>query len=182
MGYSNPTGGYNPLLDPDLPADKRVRIFQRWCSSFFAHPYFETIGGDGFVSEVQRTMSGLQVRIGDEDEAHRVATVDGENGDELLAATDLAPILRSENIFFATNPGTLHALWQNTIALKCFGNVDVKVLYGTETIWASIWAAWMMEDDMKKWAAEEGKLRDVRFVAMNGANHFVRLLLSICFL
>ena len=52
-------------------------------------------------------------------------------------------------------------------------DVKVCVVYGDSSVWSVTWNTWELEKDIAKWEKEGRKTRDMRFLLVEGANHFV---------
>lgn len=83
----------------------------------------------------------------------------GPNGDNHVADKHFQPVLKhiKELAFF--NP-TIRAAWANTL---------FNVIYGEESPYNVVWAAWQLEAEAEKTGLP------IRFKSMPGANHFVSL-------
>lgn len=127
-------------------------------------------------------MSNLQVRI--PTSPIRPATVDHSftTGD-IEECTDLFPAARSEQAFFSKlKPAPQYEQMTNAIVLRPdsppLRKLKVRMVYGLSSVWSIPWAVWELEKDVKRWSEEGKSIRPVKFLPVEGANHFVSTCLN----
>jgi hypothetical protein len=134
LGFPNPSGGYNPLTDPDIPKDARGPAFAKWVSSYYKH---------GDLSS--RDFSQLKLRDGG---TSKKPTTDTILPEELLTITDFRPgtkgetfLIDSGHFFSAIIKQTTKALFDPRIR-EDWGGHPVWFVYGEASPWNIHYAAW----------------------------------------
>lgn len=177
--------GYDPFVDPSIPQSKMPSTLVKYFSSYYAHPYVAYDLADLPVVEKQKrefNASSFQMRM------HDVPPFppSSEVGDteEFSATIDIAPAMRSEKGYRTINPARLQSLIEDTFIQKhdregkTTGlNYSILILYGNASVWGTIRGSWEMENDVIRWKSEGRRMRQVDFRCMDGANHFVSMLL-----
>ena len=165
-----------------MPERTRGIVFGKWVSTYYNHPAYSS-AADPSSSLLERdSIASLQVKA--PFKSAKKCTLDRLSPRELLECVDIAPGLRSERAFWNIERSVLRA--QTAAALLGSGNssslgeesivlpsLQVRVMYGLESLWVVHWETWRLEDEYKKWAEEGKKTRPVTFIPIAGANHFV---------
>lgn len=178
MGAGPAQGAYHPFRDTSLSVEERVKLAMVWLSYYF------TNAGD--LDQV--TPEFLQTRVAlHETAASQEGTMDAsktptllkmskeevdssKDGDALVRSS--LPILRSSPAVFRQN--FERALFDTEGVLP---SVKVVVAWCDESMGDSVWAAKLINDQLKA-EQPKGKIRrDITMHRMEGANHFVSTVL-----
>lgn len=155
-----PTGGWIPLYDESIPLDQRPLAFGNWLTQYFPHTELEKKDCRTLVYKVEQPIKPATfTNVPFEEVLKLVDFSAGPTADNHVADFHFQPahrILR-EKAFF--NP-TIRAAW---------GNAKFVVIYGEETCYNIIWAAWKLQEESEKSGLP------IVFKAMPGVNHFVSL-------
>ena len=161
LGFPMPSGGWTPLIDPDISDEDRGPAFAKWVSSYFKH---------GDLSS--RDFSQLKLRAS-EGNTSRKATTDTIPLEELMAITDSGPAAKCEGFIIDSGHFFPAFIKQMTKALldtqirEDWGGHPVWFVYCEASFWNVHYAAWNLEKQEK--ASEK-----INFKFVPGANHFVR--------
>jgi len=175
LGYPPPPGAYHPFHDPTLDSRQRGVIFGTWVSAYYAHPYYL----DDFPDKENRRMYSLQVQVPKSGAAPRMASNETFAPDEILEMIDLEPSDRSEQAWWnVIKPELLYEQLCGGIIVQdkaklLLPNLKLFHIYGTQSIWSILWAAWEFEKDQDKWKAEGKTIRPLTIVPVEDANHFM---------
>ncbi|KAF5366909.1 hypothetical protein D9757_011377 [Collybiopsis confluens] len=167
FGYPLPADNKNyiPWEDTSLKPEDIPAIFSNWVSSFYDHPCYDPAAGSLRSSATIHELDGLRQK--------------GENptvstwSDEEKAKGMEMPAMINEILTFTPPPqATLHklvtkALFDADSARSWFPNVSVTYIGVTHTIWMCGWG-----EITTKRRHQETPGREMRFLDMDGANHF----------
>ncbi|KAL5498105.1 hypothetical protein ACEPAH_2235 [Sanghuangporus vaninii] len=193
LGYPSPEGGYHPLNDTTIPPRMRGIVFGNWVSSYYRHPYYSSPSSSD-NGKPDRTISSLRVRAPERDEVYKPSTLDSIAPADLIKCVDPVPPIRSEQPFMGTISRSI--MYEHTLGVLLLDyakaqpedpeaqanierddvilpDVKVRVIYGDASIWSITWNTWQLEKDLEKWRRGGRKIRDVRFLLVEGANHFL---------
>ena len=157
LGFPIPSGGYNPLMDQDIPKESRGPAFSKWVSGYYKH---------GDLSS--RDFSQLNQN---EFDTSKKPTTDTIPLEELLTITYSGPGVKCET-FLGESEEFLSVFMKQTT--KAFFDPQIREDWGEHPVWfvyceASTWnvhyAAWNLEKD--------DKTSEIDFKLIPGANHFV---------
>ena len=158
LGFPNPSGGYSPLMDHDIPEESRGPAFAKWVSSYYKH---------GDLSS--RDLSQLNQREGDTSKKPTTDTIPLE---ELLTITDFGSAAKCETFIIDSLLQVLSVFMNQTT--KALFDQQIREDWGEHPVWfvyceASSWnvhyAAWNLE--------KIDKASEIKFKLIPGANHFV---------
>jgi hypothetical protein len=69
---------------------------------------------------------------------------------------------------------TDNVLFDEEIVKECFPSVEVKVVWCTRSHWQCVWCALNLRKEYEQRVSQGRNARHVRFITLDGANHFVR--------
>ncbi|KAL5510980.1 hypothetical protein ACEPAG_3699 [Sanghuangporus baumii] len=191
LGYPSPEGGYHPLNDSTIPPRMRGIVFGNWVSSYYKHPYYSSPSSSpSSDGKPDRTISSLHVHAPEREQVYRPSTLDSIPPADLMKCVDPVPPVRSEQPFMSTISRSI--MYEQTLGVLLLDqaeahhgdpkiqsddailpDVKIRVIYGDASIWSITWNTWELEKDLEKWRGEGRKVRDVRFLLVEGANHFL---------
>jgi len=164
FGYDRPPEGYNPFTDPDLPTPQAVfENFSFWVSGYYKHPDFasRSIHGLGFSKRGERptieTMTPAEIAI----------SIDGPAAarSELpMFVPPMQPTLKIQ---------AQRALFDEKQVSEVLPKLDIGHIVCTSTNWYCAWGMVETERQYKEHIKQGHKVRPIRFVEIEGANHFV---------
>ncbi|KAF8197026.1 Alpha/Beta hydrolase protein [Pholiota molesta] len=152
-----PTGGWIPLYDETLAPEQRPQAFAQWVAQYFPHPELEKKDCYKLIYKVDtpvKTPSFTALPFSEV--LTKVDFTAGPAGDNHIADRHFQPALRALRAKAFFDPAT-RAAWND---------VPFVVLYGEESTYNIIWAAWQLEAEAEKTALP------IRFKSIPGANHF----------
>ncbi|KAH8114764.1 hypothetical protein DFH11DRAFT_1508701 [Phellopilus nigrolimitatus] len=174
LGYPSPEGAYSPFSDPEIPQDMVDAAFAKWISSYYAHPAYSDISAGG--TSPGCSIETLQDRT--PGNPYRSCTTDTLTAEELFLVTDLAPAARSEQkMVWNIQLPTFHDQARRALLFRdneyLLPELNICSVYGLASEWDVQWAVWELEKDYTRWRAEGIRVRPVKFMPVEGGNHFV---------
>jgi len=169
FGYDQPPEGYNPFTDPDLPTPQAVfENFQYWVSGYYDHPDLAS-----------RSISGLNF-----DKRGSRPSVDNMTEEETAVNFDPVAAARTETpMFFQMQPVlkilAQTCLFDEKVTSDVLPQLEVVHLFCAKAQWYCIWGMIETERQYKEHLNLGHKVRPIRFLEIEGGNHFVSL--EICF-
>lgn len=160
-----PTGGWIPLYDETLTPEQRPQVFAQWLAQYFPHPELKKKDCYKLIYKVDtpvKTPSFTGMPFSEI--LTKVDFTAGPAADNHIADRHFQPALRALRAKAFFDPAT-RAGWND---------VPFVVLYGEETTYNIVWAAWQLEAEAEKTALP------IRFKSIPGANHFVGHLPLVC--
>jgi len=163
FGYDQPPEGYDPFTDPDYPTPQAMfDNFSIWVSSYFDHPDLPS-----------RTIHGLNF-----DKRGARPSIDNMTPAEMTVNFDATAAARTEfPMFFPMQP-TLKkqaqlTLFDEKLTQEVLPKLEVVYILCTKTQWYCAWGMIETEKQHKENIAQGRKVRPIRFIDIEGANHFV---------
>ncbi|EIW57458.1 uncharacterized protein TRAVEDRAFT_29546 [Trametes versicolor FP-101664 SS1] len=160
---------YSPLLDPKIAPEDRQPLFMKWVSGYFPHGGTpDTLEGKTPLENPPPTISTLTL---EEIASMTCPSVGAPGGsDEILVHSGvklgLFAYLRKCALYLPEGGG---GAWRD---------VEVRCVTGEWSISGVLWATMLLKREVEDAKAKGIPIRDVRFVLIRRANHFVRILLG----
>ncbi|EJD01416.1 uncharacterized protein FOMMEDRAFT_111212 [Fomitiporia mediterranea MF3/22] len=203
FGYPRPEGYYHPFEDASIPERIRGISFGKWVSSYYEHPAYKvesssvepstttttttTTNTGSVFPPGNRTLDALQLRA--PKKSARPCTLDKFTPNEILTCVDIAPGPRSEWPLWHLPSSLLQEQKRRAFLAgseqiasdsEAGGNeklrlpkLKIHVICGLASLWVVQWETWNLEEEYLKWASEGKERRPVKFVPVEGANHFL---------
>ena len=156
-----------PPREPSIPAEEKGRAFARWVSAY----YSPVPKGVAIAPE------SLQARV---ELSDLTPTLCALSKSELEDMTEPSAVLRSGAIL--QTAGEIHqqnvhrAFLQPDLVLP---SVDVVALWCDKSVWVCLWAVKFLQELLEQGSAAGKANRQVQFLEVKNANHFVRYQLLI---
>ncbi|KAJ8507960.1 hypothetical protein ONZ45_g9717 [Pleurotus djamor] len=155
---------YDPWSDPDCKTPEQLfQNFKPWASSYYDIP--KNWAGDLNAMDFRKRT------------AH--ATTDKWTEDEHERYFDIVASLRSE-IHLWTPPMlpqikgfVTRCLYDEKMAREHLPKIDIVYISCLRSCWHTVWATHAAQRIYKEYEADGIKVRPMRFIALEGANHFV---------
>ncbi|KAI0833353.1 alpha/beta-hydrolase [Trametes gibbosa] len=174
LGYVPPPPGlYNPLFDVEIALEAREDVFAMWVSGYFLHGSTpETLALREYQKEPPPTLSLLTP-----EEAARIVTMLGPSGSDGLLAYRAIQLETWRTIREAAmRLGSPSGVSGRHGAGGSWADVGVRCVTCEHSICDCVFTRMGLENEVAE-AREQGvPLRDVQFVMIKGANHFVQWL------
>jgi len=152
-----PTGGWTPLYDETLTPEERGQAFGQWLSQYFPHKDVDKRDCHNFIYKITSptktpTFTGMPF----EEFLTMVDFTAGVNGDSNFGDRHFLPvnIIIRDRAFFDSK---VRAAW---------GNIPFNVIYGEESPYNVLWAAWQLDEIAKQ------RGMPLATKGMPGSNHF----------
>ncbi|KAL5492300.1 hypothetical protein ACEPAI_3747 [Sanghuangporus weigelae] len=154
----------DPLRDLSLSEEERVQRFNIWVSSYYSHK-----------SLTSRNIVDLE-HVADDDPTIRKSTFEALTLEEIKETAFAPPSTGSELAFRNGDPVIYaermrRALFDDELA-KYWPRVGIDVVWGENSIWVVVDAAWELQKAHEKADNEKIVGRPLRFFMIPGANHF----------
>ncbi|KAF8591065.1 hypothetical protein K439DRAFT_1627154 [Ramaria rubella] len=175
LGLPTPESAYNPLFDPEIPAEQRQGRFGEWVSSYFVHsptildpavPLHNLMNGILEQRKTNPLKQATENNITPADKLAGLEVVSPTHGDPFSLLPHARPVhatVRIRAIF-----GNLN----ETSGPAVLPNVDISYIWATEAIWETVLAMRSVRDEVAKPPAHHYPARQVKFFALEGGNHF----------
>lgn len=166
---------YSPLLDPEIAPEDRQPLFMNWVSGYFPHGSTpDTLEGKTPLQDPPPTISTLTA-----DEIARMTcpTVGAPGGsDEILVHSGV-----KLGMFSYLRKCALYLQESGEVVPggDAWRDVEVRCVTGEWSIAGVLWATMLLKQEVEDAKAEGLPIRDVQFVLIRRANHFVRIL--VCY-
>jgi len=164
FGYDQPPEGYNPFTDPDLPTPEAIfENFKYWVAGYYNHPDLPS-----------RSIHGLNF-----DKRGTRPSVDNMTEEETAVNFDPVAAARTEfPMFFNPMQPTLKVqaqtcLFDEKLASRVFPQLEVVYIFCAKTPWYCAWGMIETEKQYKEHLKAGHKVRPIRFLEIEGGNHFV---------
>lgn len=159
---------YSPMFDDDIASEERQKAFMNWVSGYFKHGgSAETLEDKTPLRHPPPTISTLRP----EEIGCLTCGPPGEPGgsDEVLVHSGvllgLFAALRTRALFFDKGEQDRDP-WKN---------VEVRCVSSECSISAVVWSVIALRREIEEAKAKGVPTRNIRFVLIRGANHFVRV-------
>ena len=192
LGYPDPEGAYLFYNDQSVPPHLFDQHFGVCVSAYHKHPYYAS--QEKGREHQERSLSSLVLRQPKADEKYRISTYEAFTTEELAIVVDPDTASRSDRPLFglvkrsALYEQTKRALLvdsesktMDTPSFALLPDIRVSLVYCDTSFWNTSWCAWELEKDIERWKAEGRSPRSIRFRRVEGANHFVSLIVSLLF-
>ncbi|KAN0126498.1 Alpha/Beta hydrolase fold [Russula decolorans] len=160
---------YHPLVEPRYPMEERVPRFYSWVSTYYTHSNLARRTRDPKLLDT----SPLRYPA---PQCARPATLDVIAPASLEAVSWPGPIQGSEALLHGIPLGVAFEQTRRMLLDKDVGSVlprcKVVVIWGENTLWEMVGAAWAVEKVYKECEAVGQVGRTLEVVEMPGANHF----------
>ncbi|EKM49942.1 uncharacterized protein PHACADRAFT_264395 [Phanerochaete carnosa HHB-10118-sp] len=152
-----------PMADPTIPPELKADAFISWVSSYYTSP------PDGIpitAESMHEHYTTLQ----------RMPTLRTLSPEDYQRIVELEPSTRSSGSMLTVDMAIhrKHAHGTFFDADAVLPNADLLYLFCEQTMWTSIWSAKVVQDLIGKAADPGKKKRDVSFLRVKDANHFVQ--------
>lgn len=152
--------------------EERVPRFYSWVSTYYTHPDLARRTRDPTLLDTSPLLYPAPP-------CARPATLDAISPTSLEAVSWPGPIQGSEALLHGIPLGVAFEQTRRMLLDKVVGSVlprcKVVVVWGENTLWEMVGAAWAVEKVYKESEAVGLVGRTLEIVEMPGANHFVRL-------
>ncbi|KAF8961869.1 Alpha/Beta hydrolase protein [Flammula alnicola] len=152
-----PSGGWLPLYDETLPLEQRGPAFGQWLVDYYQHPDLASRDCYKLIYKVKTPVKSPTFKDTPFEELlTKMDVTAGPGGDNPIGDLHFRPVTRilREKAFF------------DLAVRNAWGNVPFTVIYGEESPYNVLWAAWQLEAESKKTGIPLG------MKGMPGANHF----------
>ncbi|GJJ12674.1 hypothetical protein Clacol_006918 [Clathrus columnatus] len=174
LGYSTPSGCYNPFYDPDIPDAEREARFAVWVSAYFTHgpalfdnksPISELTNGVLEQRNGNPAKSPTLTRLTPEDAAKCVETTSSAHGDQFMLDPKNLPVHRKVLVkaLFGNEKGG------NVTGTLALPNIKVVHIWCTEAHWEPPFGARLLQAEIE---SSSQVRRAVKFIPFEGANHY----------
>lgn len=172
LGYPRPSEWYHPITDPSIPPAELCARFNLWQAGYYTH--------------------GDPVKDGPEALETRTSATDTSSTMSRLSVADLAdsvygpPMEPSGSDRLLIEACMTHGTWgdlkdaalylpgaEREASADDWRGVDVRVAWCDRSVWEMLLGSYLLEKELAE-ARQAGKSpREVTFVRVKGANHFV---------
>jgi len=163
---------YHPLVDPTYPMKQRIPRFHSWVSTYYTHSDLARKTRDPALLDTAPIPYPAPP-------CARPATLDAIDPASLEDVSWPGPIQGSEALLHGVPLSLAFEQTQRMLLDKDVGRAlprcKVVVVWGENTLWEMVGAAWAVERLYKEREAVGQVGRTLEVVEMPGANHFVRL-------
>jgi hypothetical protein len=163
---------YHPLRDPTYPAKQRLPRFHSWVSTYYTHSDLARKTRDPTLLDIIPIPYPAPPCI-------RPATLDAMDPASVEGVSCPGPIHGSEALLHGMPLSLGFEQTRRMLLDKDVGRTlprcKVVLVYGENTLWEMVGAAWTVEKLYKEKEAAGQVGRTLEVVEMPGANHFVRL-------
>ena len=163
---------YHPLVEPTYPMEERIPRFYSWVSTYYTHSDLARRTRDPALLDTAPLLYPAP-------QCTRPATLDAIAPASLGAVSWPGPIQGSEALLHGIPLGVAFEQTRRMLMDKNVGSVlprcKVVVIWGENTLWEMVGAAWAVEKVYKEREATGQAGRTLEVVEMPGANHFVSL-------
>ncbi len=172
LGYPRPEPAlYSPLLDPEIAPEDRQPLFMKWVSGYFPHGGTpDTLEGKTPLQDPPPTISTLT----SEEIARMTCLPVGEPGgsDEILVHSGI----RLGLFAYLRERALYHPEDEKVVAGgDAWRDVEVRCVTGEWSLAGVLWATMLLKQELEDAKVKGLSTRDVRFVLIRRANHFVRI-------
>ncbi|KAF4611545.1 hypothetical protein D9613_003852 [Agrocybe pediades] len=144
IGAPEPPKAYMPLWDLSYPPEDRRPKFAIWVSSYFKHPPNPTHDPNALLylqSESDASRKPTIAGLTPEEVASMLEVTAGDHSETKMLERDwLGATLRQ--MMKAVFSSEVRRAWASTTS----GGVGFYLLYGDESVWNVVYAAWYIED------------------------------------
>ncbi|TFK45298.1 hypothetical protein OE88DRAFT_1715420 [Heliocybe sulcata] len=163
FGYDQPPEGYNPWTDPDYPTPIELfDNFRYWCSGYYEHPG-------------RSSRDVLKLNFSKRGERPSVDNMTAEeyakNFDGLAASRCEFPMYFPMQPVLRVQAGK--ALWDEEAVRTVLPRVEVALLTCTAANWYCVYGFIETEKRYKEYLAKGAEVRPIRFIEIEGGNHFI---------
>jgi hypothetical protein len=174
LGYPTPENSYNPLVDPDIPTEERQQRFVEWVSAYYVHspfarnpttPLRDLANGllEQRVANPLRKSTAAHFKV-----PAAIEVVSQRNGD-IFALGEHA-----RQVFEAVRNRAIFGNLNETYGPPVLPKVDISYLWCTESVWEAVLAMRALQQEISSPPAYHYPVRSVKFIPLEGGNHFVR--------
>ncbi|KAF8222533.1 hypothetical protein L208DRAFT_1413236 [Tricholoma matsutake] len=181
FGYDQPPEGYVPFTDPDYPTQQAMfKHFGSWVSGYYNHPDIASRSIHGLNFD----RSGELPNPNDPKSTGRNSSINNATAEEVENIFDIVAASRSElSMFYPMQPViktmAQRFLFDEKLVNEVLPKLDVAVMWCTRAQWYSVYGMIETERQYKENVKQGYKVRPIRFIELEGANHFVGLILSL---
>ncbi|KAI0635835.1 alpha/beta-hydrolase [Trametes polyzona] len=164
LGYPSAEGGlYDPLFEDDIPLEERESVFAHWVSGYFEHGSTpETLSLKTPLEHPSPTLSRLTPEEVASVLCHPPGEPDGSDALVLHRGIEVG-LWRSLRLAALADRGR-----------DGWGRVEVRAVTCERSICDCLWARMCLLKEVEDARAKGLPVRDVHFVLIKGANHFVQ--------
>ena len=174
LGYPTPAHWYNPRSDPEISAEELRSKSMIWLSSYFAH----SPSSRDPIMLMHDFMKGnlAQHEIHPSKKPTVMSPTDISAGEEVISTGhgDLFSVRESARAVHETV--RIRALFSDlnqTSGPPVLPKVDISYIWCTESIWQAVFTMRSLQQDIASPPDHHYLARSVRFMALEGGNHFV---------
>jgi len=175
MGHDQPPEGYNPFTDPEFPTQEAIFMnFGLWVCGYYNHPDLASRSVRGLNFDKRGELPNPD----DPKSTGRPFSINNMTEDEMKANFDDTAASRTEfPMFFPMQP-TLYvqgqkALFDEKLAREVLPRTEVVHIWCARAQWYCVYGMIETERQYKKHVKQEHRVRPIRFIEMEDANHFV---------
>ena len=164
FGYDQPPEGYDPFTDPNLSMPQAAfENLKYWVSGYYEHPDLASRSINSL--NFDKRGSGPSIDNMTEEEI-------AVNFDPVTAMTELPMLFQMQPVLKIL---AQTCLFDEKIMSKILPQLDVVYLYCTKTQWYCLWGMIEVERQYNEHLKLRHKVRPIRFLEIEGRNHFVSL-------
>ncbi|TBU37177.1 Alpha/Beta hydrolase protein [Dichomitus squalens] len=178
LGFPPPPDPYNPLFDSSIAPADRARAFAHWVSGYFVHHTDALDSTSASPSERERpAAAALERRAYLPSPPPTLSTLTPDEVARALYPSPGAPG-GSDALLLAggMRSGTFATLRDEALAVPAdegLRAVEVRHVWCDRSVWETTWTSWNLRWMFEEARQKSERLREVTWVKLQGANHFV---------
>ena len=175
LGYPSPANYHHPLFDPNIPSEERQVKLATWSSSYFIH----SPSARDAATPVRDLMKGVLKQ--QETHPFKKPTVANLTPADISAGVEVVSSGHADLLSLGESARTVHEVvrirtlfgnFNETPEPPIFPKVDISYIWGTESSWKAILGVRSLQQDIAS-SPTYNSTRSIRFIPLEGANHFV---------
>ncbi|CDO72522.1 hypothetical protein BN946_scf184983.g5 [Trametes cinnabarina] len=171
-GYTPPPDSYEPLYDESLSDSERVARFAVWVTGYYAHGDVWTEGDKALeyrnaLPDPPPTMTRMTPQ-------DLVETTCGPPQEPGGSEPVLAQVGVRQGGWLAMKDGAFYLREPQVHGASNWTDVEVVALWGDRSIWEMPWGTMLLQRELDEAKKEGKRVREVKAVRFNGANHFAQ--------
>ncbi|KAI0628893.1 hypothetical protein C8Q77DRAFT_1067169 [Trametes polyzona] len=162
FGYPRPPDWYHPMTDESVPLTDRPALFDAFLANYFTHGDLWTVRPSAL--ELHGPKPG-----GERADLNTRACPARVGGSDNLMVRACA----THNVWGSLKDSVLYSPMGS--GKEEWGAVEVRLVWCNRSIWEIIWGTYLLDEELTEEKNEGRIARDVEFVCLEGANHFVSI-------
>lgn len=158
---------YIPIFDTAIPLEERIPVFLNWITGYFPHGDTpETLEDKTPLQDPPPTAAALTPQQLADLTCMAPGTTGGSDDDLVFAGSSLG-------LFKSLKERALY-LPEGADGSDAWHKVEIRSVTCERSISPTLWGRIMLKKEYEEAKAKSLPIRDIQFVAIPGANHFVR--------